>query len=227
MSLAVLATALWLGLMTAISPCPLASNIAAISYLGKDVEDRRRVLLAGLAYTVGRSITYVIVAAVLVWGLASAGDLSRTLQRYGTAFLGPILMLLGLVLLGWLGGGINLQAGSQALRQRLARAGLLGPLLLGVLFALSFCPVSAGLYFGGLLPLAAQASSPLLLPVVFGISTAVPVVAFALLIAFAAHRVGRAYANLRRVQQLMQVVFGVGLILAGIYYTLHYTYHLF
>ncbi len=220
-------TACWLGLMTAISPCPLAANIAAISFIGKDVENRKRVLLAGVFYSLGRSLTYVLVAAILVWGLVAAGDLSRALQRYGAAFLGPVLILIGMVLLGWLGSGWSLQAGSQELRMRLAKNGLLGPFVLGVFFALSFCPVSAGLYFGGLLPLATDQASPFLLPAIFGLSTAAPVVAFALLIAFAAHRVGRAYNNLRRVERVVQVVFGAGLILAGIHYTLQYTYHVY
>ncbi len=220
-------TALWLGFMTAISPCPLASNIAAISCIGKDVESRRRVLIAGLLYAFGRSLTYVVIATVLVWGLAVTGDLSRTLQRYGAAFLGPSLIIIGMLLLGWLGGGFTVQAGSEAFRLRLARAGFLGPIFLGILFALSFCPVSAGLYFGGLLPLAAQADAPFLLPILFGVSTALPVVGFALLVAFATDRVGKAFDNLRRVQRIVQTLFGVGLILAGIFYTLIYTYQLF
>ncbi|MDA3960873.1 MAG: aromatic aminobenezylarsenical efflux permease ArsG family transporter [Planctomycetota bacterium] len=227
MSWAAIGIALWLGVMTAISPCPLAANIAAISFIGKDVENRRRVLLAGLLYTIGRSLTYVAIAVILVWGLASAGDLSRSLQRYGAAFLGPILVTIGLLLLGWLGGTFNLQAGSNALRLRLAKAGYAGPVLLGVLFALSFCPVSAGLYFGGLLPLATKEQSPVFLPVLFGVSTAIPVVFFALLVAFAANRVGRAFDNLRRVESVVQVIFGAGLIITGIYYSLTYTYQLF
>jgi cytochrome c-type biogenesis protein len=219
--------ALSAGIMTSISPCPLAANIAAISFIGKDVEDRRRVLLAGLLYTIGRSLTYIAVAAVLVWGLVTAGDLSRFLQRYGAAFLGPILILVGMVLLGWVGGTFNLQAGSQSLRLRLAKAGFLGPLALGVLFALSFCPVSAGLYFGILIPQAVADESSVLLPLVFGLSTALPVVFFALVIAFAANRVGAVFNNLRRVERVIQVVFGAALVLAGVFYALKYTYQLF
>ncbi len=227
MSISALALALWLGLMTSISPCPLASNIAAISFIGKDVEDRRRVLVAGLLYTLGRSLTYIAVAAVIAWGLVAAGDLSLVLQRYGAAFLGPILILIGMLLLGWLGERFTLQAGSQGLRMRLAKAGYWGPLLLGVLFALSFCPVSAGLFFGGLLPLAVSEQAPIILPAIFGVSTAIPVVFFALLIAFAAHRVGAAFDNLRRVERVVQAVFGTLLIVAGLHYTLSYTYLLY
>ncbi len=219
--------ALSAGIMTSISPCPLAANIAAISFIGKDVEDRRRILVAGLLYTIGRSITYVALAAVLVWGLVAAGDMGRFLQRYGAAFLGPILILVGMVLLGWVGGSFNLQAGSQSLRLRLAKAGFLGPLILGVLFALSFCPVSAGWYFGVLIPAAIAGESPIFLPTIFGLSTALPVVFFALVIAFAANRVGTVFNNLRRVERVIQVVFGVALILAGIFYALKYTYQLF
>ncbi len=219
--------ALWAGIATSISPCPLAANIAAISFIGKDVDDRRRVLVAGLLYTVGRSITYVAVAALLVWGLVAAGDMSRFLQRYGAAFLGPILILIGMVLLGWVGGSFNLQAGSQSLRLRLAKAGWLGPLALGVLFALSFCPVSAGLYFGILIPRAVADESPVFLPLIFGLSTALPVVFFAVMIAFAANRVGSVFNNLRRVEFVIRIVFGVGLILAGLFYALKYTYQLF
>lgn len=227
MSLLAIGTACWLGLMTALSPCPLAANIAAISFIGKDVENRRRVLVAGLLYSLGRSLTYVLVAAVLIWGLVATGALSRSLQRSGAAFLGPVLILIGLVLLGWIGSHWSLQTGSNKLRQRLAKSGVFGPFVLGFFFALSFCPVSAGLYFGGLIPLATQQASPILLPALFGFGTALPVILFAQLIAFAAHRVGKAYDNLRRVERVVQVVCGTGLIIAGLHYTLQNTYHLY
>jgi cytochrome c-type biogenesis protein len=216
---AAVATALWLGILTSISPCPLASNVAAISFLGRDLTGARRVLLAGLAYTAGRAATYVAVAAVIVGSLLSVPSVSLFLQGRFNQILGPVLLVLGAVLLGWLrlpsGGG----GWSERLQQRAARAGVLGAGALGLLFALSFCPVSAGLFFGGLVPLAAAAGSPLLLPALFGAGTALPVVVFAVLLALGAQWVGRAFRVMTRVEKALRVATGIAFLAAGAYLT--------
>ena len=96
-------SALWLGILTSISPCPLASNIAAISFIGRRVGHTRQVLLSGLLYTLGRTATYVVLAAIILAGLLAADGVARFLQRYMNQILGPVPILVGMVLLGMLG----------------------------------------------------------------------------------------------------------------------------
>jgi len=224
------ASALWLGILTSISPCPLASNIAAISFLSRNVGRTSRVLLAGLCYTLGRTLAYVALAVVILLALAgseaSSAAVSRFLARYLNLLLGPILILVGMLLLGLISFGGSLALAGEGVQRRAAGGHPLWAGLLGILFALSFCPVSAGLFFGGLLTLATAQQSVLLLPALFGIGTALPVVAFALLIAFASQTVGRAFHRLTQIERWVRTATGVVFILAGIYYCLTYLFGL-
>lgn len=174
------ATALWLGILTSISPCPLATNIAAVSYIARRIERPRQVLLSALTYSLGRALAYAAVSAVVVLGLLSLPGLSLALQRYMNKLLGPLLVLVGMYLLDLIRFGISTTVGSDELRKKAAEGGAWGAALLGALFALSFCPVSAALFFGSLVPLSLQHGSRVVLPVVYGLGTALPVVALAL-----------------------------------------------
>lgn len=214
------ATALWLGILTSISPCPLASNIAAVAYVGRRVGDPGRVLLAGIAYSLGRALTYVLVAAVVVSSLLSIPSVSFFLQQRMNQVLGPVLLLAGLAMLGVLRVPGLAGRGEGALDRRLANAGLPGAVGLGALFALSFCPVSAGLFFGGLLPLATGAGSRVVLPAIYGVGTGLPVVALSLVLAFGAGRIGRAFDALSRFERVATRATGAAFVLAGLYLVL-------
>ena len=210
-------TALWLGILTAISPCPLATNIAAISFIGKDVGNSRRVLASGLAYTVGRMLAYILVGALIVASLLSIPGVAWFLQTRMNQILGPVLILIGVFVLGWINlrlPGVGL---SEALQRRAARAGVLGAGFLGMIFALSFCPVSAGLFFGSLVPLSVSAGSPIAIPALFGIGTGLPVVIFAVMIALGARYVSEAFHLLSRVERWARVATGVIFIAVGAY----------
>jgi cytochrome c biogenesis protein CcdA len=219
-------SAFWLGLLTAISPCPLATNIAAISFIGRQVGNRRAVLASGLLYTLGRALTYVLLGAVLAGGLLAVSDASQFLQKYMNEMLGPLLILLGMVLLGWIGGGLSLNLAGAGIQARAAKGGVLWAGLLGILFALSFCPVSAGLFFAGLIPLAFQQESRLLLPGLYGLGTALPVVFFAFLIVLSTEAVGRAFYRLTQIEKWVRLGAGALFILAGLYYCLTHIYGL-
>lgn len=224
--LLVAGSALWLGLLTSISPCPLATNIAAISYVGKRVDRPVQVLLAGLLYTLGRSLTYVLVALVVVKSLLSISAVSLFLQQRMNQLLGPALLLVGLLLLDvipwpWTGGA----AIFQKLQTSVSRLGLWGAGLLGLVFALTFCPVSAALFFGSLVPLAVKHKSALLLPSLYGVGTAIPVVVFSLILAFAANWLSRAFNALTAIERWMRRATALVFMLVGGYYCLVYLFH--
>ena len=219
-------SALWLGILTAISPCPLTTNIAAISFIGRQVGNRRAVLGSGLLYTLGRVLAYVVLGVAITAGLMASGEVSRFLQKYLNQILGPVLILLGMVLLGMIGAGASLNLAGNKLQQRAAKGGLLFALPLGILFALSFCPVSAGLFFGALIPLSLKHGSRLMLPLVYGAGTALPVVFFAFLIAFASESLGKAFDRLKQIEVWIRRLAGVLFILAGLYYCLTHIYGL-
>ncbi|MFW5870287.1 MAG: aromatic aminobenezylarsenical efflux permease ArsG family transporter [Candidatus Sumerlaeota bacterium] len=220
----VIGTAVWLGILTSISPCPLASNIAAISFISRKVGSTRHILLSGLLYTMGRALAYLALGALIMAGLMASGEIARFLQRHLNQILGPALILVGMLLLELLNikGFFNLTGSSV---QKRASGGRVGwSFLLGVLFALSFCPVSAGLFFGGLIPLSTANQSLFVLPSLYGLGTALPVIVFAFLLAFASQHVGKAFNRLSQIERWVRVVTGLVFIVAGIYYSLTYVY---
>jgi cytochrome c-type biogenesis protein len=216
-------SALWLGILTSISPCPLATNIAAVSYVGRRVGSRRAVLLSGGLYTVGRSLVYVLLGAAAVWSLMSMVAVSSFLQGTFYRLLGPLLIVVGLLLLGVFKFALPNLAASEDLQKRVDQAGVWGAGLLGIVFALSFCPVSAGLFFGSLVPLAVDRSSPLLLPFVYGLGTALPVAVFAVLLAAGVGWVGAVIDRVQVFERWARRVTAVVFIAVGIYETLRST----
>ncbi len=218
------ASALWFGILTSVSPCPLATNITAISFVGRRTGSPVGVLLSGLLYTLGRALVYVVIAVLLVKSLLSAPTVSLALQMWMNKLLGPILILVGMVMLGLIRVRFRGRGMSERLQRRVERLGLAGALALGILFALSFCPVSAALFFGSLLPLAMKHQSGVLLPLLYGIGTAVPVVVFAIVLAFGARWLGKLFERVTQVERWMRVITGAVFVGVGIYMSLVYVY---
>lgn len=210
-------TATVLGLLTAISPCPLATNITAIGFISKDIENRRKVFYNGLVYTGGRIISYTVLAAIIVFG-ADQFKISGLFQKYGEKFIGPLLIIIGLFMLDIL--KIKFP-GFSHLTQKIEKKGstsYLDSLLLGLVFALAFCPYSGVLYFGMLMPLTIESSSGLLLPIIFAFATGIPVIIFAWLVAFAFSKVGKVYNGLKNFEIWFRRAISVLFIGVGIYY---------
>lgn len=213
-------TAFLLGLLTAISPCPLATNIAAIGYIGKDIEDRRHVFLNGLLYTAGRIVAYTVLGLVLILIIrqgASMFGIQKFIGTWGEMLLGPALIVIGLLMLfshrlNFPQFGFN---GSNA--EGLKRHGGWGAFLLGVLFAMAFCPSSGMFYFGMLIPMSATATMGYLLPVVFALATALPVLIVAWLLAFSMQEVGRFYGWMKGIERWTTIIVGVLFVLIGLY----------
>ena len=210
-------TALILGLMTAISPCPLATNITAIGFIGKDIENRNRVFYNGLVYTLGRAVSYTLLAVIISLGVDQFA-VSGIFQRYGEKIIGPALIIIGLFMLDIL--KIKFP-GVGNLTRRFEEKGTKNywdVLLLGILFALAFCPYSGVLYFGMLLPITVSSASGLYLPVVFAIATGIPVIIFAWLIAYTISGVGTLYNRIKTFEIWFRRVIAVLFIGVGIYY---------
>lgn len=219
-----LAAALWLGILTSISPCPLATNVAALSFISRHLGAPRRVLWAGLYYTAGRTLSYVGLAILLMTSLLSIPQLSQGLQEYLNKLLGPVLILAGMFLLELLQVNLpGLGVGQWAQRQA-EKGGLKGAALLGMVFALSFCPVSAALFFGSLLPLALKLDSRFSLPLCYGVGTALPVLAFALLLAVGSGSVSQLFGQVTQLEPWGRKFTGVLFIAIGIYYSLSYIF---
>ncbi len=217
-------SAFWLGILTAISPCPLATNITAISFISRNIGNRLGVLMSGLLYTAGRMTAYIVLGAVITAGLLATGEVSRFLQKYMNEILGPVLILLGMVLLGMIGSGKSVTIAGDRIQQKAEKGGIHFAFPLGVIFALSFCPVSAGLFFGGLIPLSLKTSSQIVIPLSYGAGTAVPVIIFAFIIAFGGEMLGNTFNRLTQVETWVRRIAGIIFILAGIYYCLTHIY---
>ena len=210
-------TAFVLGLMTAISPCPLATNISAIGFISRDIENRQKVFINGFIYTLGRAFSYTLLAVVIFFG-ASKLNISMLFQGWGEKLLGPALILIGLFMLDV----IKLKfPGLSGLTEKLgekSKGSYWSTFFLGVVFALAFCPYSGVLYFAMLIPMTVASASGLYLPVVFAIATGLPVILFAWLLAYAVGNVGKLYNKIKTFELWFRRVVSVIFIGVGIYY---------
>jgi len=210
-------TALLLGLMTAISPCPLATNITAIGFISKDIENRNRVFLNGLFYTLGRAITYTGLALIIFLGVDQL-KFSGFFQRYGEKFVGPLMVIIGLLMLDVIKikfpGFNRLTSGMQNKKHW----SYFDAVLLGLVFALAFCPYSGVLYFGMLVPMTVTSASGLYLPLVYAIATGIPVIVIAWLLAYTVSGVGNVYNKMKTFELWFRRIIAVLFIAVGIYY---------
>lgn len=217
-------SALWIGLLASVSPCPLASNIAAFSFIEKDCGDNRSVLLSGTAYALGRMVTFSVLGALIVNGIMAIPSVSMALQRHMNMFLGPILLVVGVFVLDLL--DLPPLSFTKRLRNTALFKGPGGAFVMGIIFALALCPVSAALFFGGLIPLAAREGSPILLPAVFGIGTALPVSILAVSLSLGLSAFSGSAASLHAMQEKVRILTGVALIATGMYFSVFYTFRL-
>ncbi|HHG85482.1 MAG TPA: sulfite exporter TauE/SafE family protein [Bacteroidetes bacterium] len=211
-------SALVLGLMTAISPCPLATNITATAYISKNISNKKKVFLSGLIYSLGRAFSYTVIGLILYFG-ASKFHIARFFNQNGEKYLGPLLIIIGLIMLNVI--RLNFLGKSsfqEVLSEKFKNKGLLGAFLIGVVFALAFCPYSGALYFGMLIPMTISSADGLYLPVIFAFGTGIPVILFTYLLAFTVGKVGIFYSKITKIEKIMRYVAGVVFLLTGLYY---------
>jgi len=207
-----------LGILTAISPCPLATNITAIGFISKDLENKKRIFFNGLWYTLGRAISYSALGVIIYLG-ASKFSIAKLFQSNGEKFLGPLLILVGILMFDF----IKIKfPGIRGLSERMQNTGKKGSwwsaLLLGIVFALAFCPYSGVLYFGMLMPITVASPSGLFLPLIFAIATGLPVIIVSYLLAFSISSIGGFYNKVRNFEKWFRRVVAVAFILVGFYY---------
>lgn len=212
-----LLSAFILGLMSAISPCPLATNITAIAYIGKDIENQKKVFINGLIYTLGRAISYTLIGLIFYFG-ASQFEVSGAIQKWGEKLLGPILIIVGIFMLDFIRINFPSLGKFSEKMQEKTKSGFWGILLLGIVFALAFCPYSGVLYFGMLIPMTISSASGLYLPFIFAIGTGLPVIIFAWIIAYAIGGIGNIYNRIKIFEKWFRRVVAIIFICVGIYY---------
>ncbi len=215
-----LIAAFFIGLMTALSPCPLATNITAIAYISKKIDNGKKTLLTGFVYTLGRMFTYVLLASLIVYIGVNVQTISLFLQKYGERILGPLLIVIGLVMLNIIKLP-SLKSGERInkIKEKLSEKGYLGAFLLGVIFALAFCPFSAVLFFGMLIPLALTYSDGILIPSIFALATGLPVIIFAFLLTFSVSKLSKIMGKVQTFEKYTRFIIALIFIIVGIYYT--------
>lgn len=207
-----------LGLMTAISPCPLATNITATAFISKNIGSKRKVLLSGIVYSLGRAFSYATIGLILFFG-ANKFHIARFFSQNGEKYLGPLLFIIGLIMLNIIRlNFFNKFNFTEKLSEKFKGKGFLGAFLIGTIFALAFCPYSGALYFGLLIPMTINNVDGLYLPVVFAFGTGLPVIIFTYLLAFAASSIGSFYNKITKIEKAMRFVAGVVFLLTGMYY---------
>jgi cytochrome c biogenesis protein CcdA len=210
-------SAFLLGIMTAISPCPLATNITAIGFISKDLENRKRIFYNGLWYTLGRAISYTALGVILYFG-ASKFQIAKLFQSNGEKFLGPLLIIVGILMLDFIKIKFPGFSGLSDKIEKNNKSNWWTALLLGIVFALAFCPYSGVLYFGMLIPMTISSASGLFLPFVFAIATGLPVIIIAYLLAFSISSVGGFYNKVKIFEKWFRRVVSILFILVGLYY---------
>lgn len=218
----IILTAIWLGILTSISPCPLAANIAAVSFLSKRIAHPKAVLLSGISYTIGRMLAYAILGFIIVKSILSVPLVANFLQKYMNKALGPILIITGIFLLDVLKFNIPGLTISEKHQNKLAGSGIFGALVLGFIFALSFCPISAALFFGSLIPLAVNNNMGLSLPFIYGIGTGLPVLVFAIGITLGITSLNHWFHKASKLEIYGRKITGVIFIAVGVYYIFAY-----
>ena len=215
-----LLAAFFIGLMTAISPCPLATNITAIAYASKRIGNSKYTLLVGFLYTLGRMFTYVLLASLIVWFGLNLQSASFFLQNYGEKIIGPLLIIIGVVMLDVI--KLKFLKGSDKLnklKEKLANQGFLGSFLLGVIFALAFCPFSAVLFFGMLIPIALKAGDGLIIPSIFAFATGLPVIIFSFILVFGISKLSGVMNKVQVFEKWTRKIASIIFICVGIYYS--------
>jgi cytochrome c-type biogenesis protein len=206
-----------LGILTSISPCPLATNIAAVSYISRDFGSSRKVLWSGLLYAAGRMLAYVAIAVLAVASLLSLPEVSFFLESNMHKIIGPLLIIVGIVLLDVIPFSFSASLVGSSFQEKAGKWGMWGAGLLGIVFALTFCPLSAALFFGSLIPLAVDGKSSIMMPSIYGLGTALPVVAFALVMAFSVKSLGRIFDKLTQIEKWVRKLTAIIFIGAGTY----------
>jgi len=210
-------SAFWLGILTSISPCPLATNIAAVSFISRNLGSSKKVFWSGLLYAAGRMLTYVAIAVLAVASLLSLPEVSFFLETNMHKIIGPLLIVVGIILLDVLPFTFSASLVSSSMQEKAGKWGLWGSGILGIIFALTFCPLSAALFFGSLIPLAIDGKSAVLMPSVYGLGTALPVIAFAFVMAFGVKSIGRVFDKLTQIEKWVRKLTAVVFIGAGLY----------
>jgi len=220
-------SALWLGILTSISPCPLASNIAAVSFLSKKITHPALVFVSGLAYTLGRMVSYAVLGWIIINSLLSVPQVAQFLQKYMGKALGPLLIVTGLILLEVITLRLPGIALSEKHHNKLVESGAPGAFLLGFIFALAFCPVSAALFFGSLIPLALNNKAGTLLTFIYGVGTGLPVLIFAVAIALGVTSMSHWFHRITKLEYYTRRITGIIFIFVGLYYSGIYILKLF
>ncbi len=220
-------SAIWLGMLTSISPCPLATNVAAVSFLSKKINHPKAVLWSGSAYTFGRMIAYAILGMIIITSIASVPSVANFLQKYMNRILGPLLLVVGLFLLNVIRLNISGFTLSKEKQESLAKSGAKGAFLLGAIFALSFCPISAALFFGSLIPLALNSKAGIVLPFFYGIGTGLPVMVFAMGIALGILSASHWFHKMATVEKYTRRITGIIFVLVGLYFIWNYIFAIF
>lgn len=215
-------TALLLGFLMILDPCTLFTSIAAIGYIDKEIANKRKVLTNGLMFVLGKLVTYVLVAIPFLMGAQTAG-VQHLLEHWGEPLLAAFMLICGVLLLF---SGHHHHEHDHGLTRWLtnadSRSSWLWSFMLGIFFAIAFCPHRL-VYFFTMIDIAITLppSWNWLLPVVFGLGTGLPIMLIAWLISYSAISANALTARLQSVEKWIRYISAVLFIGFGLYLTVH------
>ncbi len=203
------------GVLTTINPCPLTTTIASIGFLSGYGQKTNRMTVVVLLFLLGFLASYFALAILLSSGLIAIGDVSRGLQQYFSVIIGPVLILAGMFQTKLI--RIRFRSYTEKAMTWVTKRKWSGleAFPMGALIALGFCPTTAAIFFGVLIPLAIQYGQPVFFPLLYALGAVLPLAVISYLIV-AGVRAG----NNKTWQKILPVAGGWVLILAGIYISL-------
>lgn len=217
MTVIAILSALWLGILTSVSPVPVATNITALAFICKNLKCYHQRIFVGIVYVFGRTLSCITLGLAVVSGLLAMPSISSVLQATVGNVMGPLIILIGLILLDVIKLDFSFGVNNNRFQEYAQNSNFLGFLLLGIVFGLSFGPVSAAIFFGSFTPLAVEYKSRLLLPAVYGIGTGLPVVILLVVMAFSANKSGK-IDNIIKFNLWFKKISGGIFVIVGIYF---------
>ena len=210
-----------LGLLFSFDACPMLANIAAISYISRDLTNKKRLIIKCLWFIFGKILMLVILASALIFLIKSGSEIlnfGKFFLKYWETILISFLVTFGLLLLfahkiSWLKIAFSVEK-----LEKNAKKDNFGIFVLGAVLSLAFCPTNAVLFFGILIPLSVSVSYGFFaLPFIFSLTTALPVIIIALIMVFSIKNIDKFYKIADKYSKIAIKVTGILLILAALF----------
>ncbi|MBR5375120.1 MAG: sulfite exporter TauE/SafE family protein [Paludibacteraceae bacterium] len=213
------------GIIVAVCPCTMAANITAITAMSRDKREKRDVFARGIAYAFGRAAAYIALGILLVT-FAQGLRIGESFQHLFGLFLGPILVLIGILMLDIIHIHGLADKCMVVFNRMVKQFGFWKSFLLGIMLAFAFCPYSATIYFGVVIPSSLSAENGYIVPIFFAIGATIPVLSLAWIFAYSMDTAKKKLDKFQQYELWFRRILAILFIISGILFILEYYFEL-